>query len=109
MSCAVDRNDMEGPRLYAYVYFTGSGIINGHSWTSLYSDVHSTAPVGSAIPAGGTLAHTPVMEAADLTFSRQSSTLMAVSNGKLTQFTLHLFADGRDLDGKPCTLWGTAV
>lgn len=103
--------EFEGPRLTMTGFFTGSGIANGHTTTTLYSDVDSIDPVGAAVPAGGVSATLKTFDAPELAFSRQTAIVMTHTNGTVTQWTLHLFADGRNLGagGKPCTVWGTAV
>lgn len=108
VSCTVVE-EFEGPRLFAHLYLTGAGIVNGFATSMPYDATVTTEPVGAAIPAAGTSAKLATIQAPELAFSRQVSTLMVVNAGRLTQLTLHLFADARDLAGKPCTVWGTAI
>ena len=111
VSCTVVE-EFEGPRLFAFLYLTGSGIVNGHTTTMPYTDVPTTEQVGAAIPAGGTAAKLTTIEAPELAVSRQSVLAMVEAGGKLTQLTLHLLADARQIgvaNAKPCTVWGTAI
>ncbi|HVF06894.1 MAG TPA: hypothetical protein VNA20_18800 [Frankiaceae bacterium] len=103
--------EFEGPRLFAYLYFTGPAgtLVNGHQWTSLYSDVHTWGPVGIEAPASGTGGKLPTIEAPELAFSRQTATLMVTNGNAVSSLTLHLMADARALAGNPCTVVGTAV
>ncbi|HWL37101.1 MAG TPA: hypothetical protein VNQ77_13005 [Frankiaceae bacterium] len=104
--------EFEGPRLFMTGYFTGSGIANGHTVTTLYSDVDSVDPVGNAIPAGGTGASLKEIDAPGTQFSRQTAVVMVAVGSAVSQWTLHLFADARDIgsvSSKPCTVWGTVV
>ncbi|HEX8003899.1 MAG TPA: hypothetical protein VF519_14525 [Mycobacteriales bacterium] len=105
-------DDTEGERFFGYLYLTGgTGIANGHVTSSLYSEVHSVAPFGAAIPVFGTGAKTPTIETPGFAVSRQTLIAMLDVNGVVTQLTLHMLLDGRDLSetAKPCTVWGTAI
>ena len=111
VSCTVVE-EFEGPRLYAYLYFTGVGAnINGHTTSILYSNVTTVDPIGTSVPTTGTAAKLPTIDASELSYSRQSALVMLTRDGALTQLTLHLLADARQLGpgGKPCTVWGTAI
>ena len=112
VSCTV-AEDAEGKRLNAFVYLTGSGIVNGHTTTMLHSKVHTIEQVGAAIPAGGTGAKLQTADAPELAVSRQSALLMVQAGEQVTQLTLHLLADARQLppvvSPQPCTVWGTAI
>lgn len=107
--------DLEGKRLAMTGYFTGAAaIVNGHTTTTLYSHNAGDAlvdGVGIGVPASGLSGALRAFEAPEFTFSRQSVTVMVVNGASLRQWTLHLFADGRDLGtgSKPCTVWGTVV
>jgi hypothetical protein len=109
VACTRYDGSPEVDRLGAFVYLTGSGAMNGHSTTTSYSGDQFFDPVGTTIFASGTFSKLRVLDAPDGAYSRQTSTLMVVRDGVLTQLTLHLFADARDLAGKPCTVWGTAI
>lgn len=103
--------ELEGPRLSMTGFFTGAGIANGHTTTTLYSDVDSIEPVGAAVPAGGTSAALRTFDAPELAFSRQTAVVMVANGATVSQWTLHLFADGRNLGvgATPCSVWGTVV
>lgn len=114
VSCEVyNVGALEGPRLRMTGYFTGAdGIVNGHSTTTQYTGVTEIDPVGVGTPATGMGASLPVLDAVEGAVSRQSVLVMVVAAGKVSQWTLHLFADGRAFgspSGKPCTVWGTVV
>lgn len=110
VSCAFVE-EFEGKRLFAFVYFTGpfGTLVNGHQWTSLYSDVHTWGPVGFDTPATAQTAKLPTVEAPEFSFSRQTATLMVTNGAAVSSLTLHFMVDGRDMSGKPCTVVATAV
>lgn len=110
VNCAVVE-ELEGKRLFAFVYFTGpfGTLVNGHQWTSLYSDVHSWGPVGFDTPATAQTSKLPTVEAPEFSFSRQTATLMVSNGAKVSSLTLHFMVDGRDMNGKPCVVQATAV
>lgn len=110
VSCTVVE-EFEGPRLSAYVFLTGptGTLVNGHQWTSPYSEVHTWGPVGFETPASGAAGKLPTIEAPELTFSRQTATLFVTKGNAVSTLNLHLMADARDLAGQPCTVVATAV
>ena len=113
VACEVyDVDSLEGARLRMTAYFTGQpALVNGHATATPYTGDTTLHAVGMQVPAAGTGAALPMLDAPGLAVSRQSATLMVVNGATLTQWTLHLFADGRAFetgDGKPCIVWGTA-
>lgn len=104
-------DELEGRRLFAFVYFTGpfGTLVNGHQWTSLYSDVHTWGPVGFDTPAIAQTSKLPTVEAPDGSFSRQTATVMVSNGAAVSSLMLHFMVDGRDMAGKPCTVLATAV
>lgn len=113
VACEVyDTLSPEGPRLRMTGYFTGNALVNGHVTTTPYSGDTTITPFGQQTPAAGMGANLPTLDAPELSVSRQSVLVMVDSGGKLSQWTLHLFADGRafgSTSGKPCTVWGTVL
>lgn len=110
VNCAVVE-EFEGKRLFAFAYFTGpfGTLVNGHQWTSLYSDVHTWGPVGFDTPATAQTSKLPTVEAPEFSFSRQTATLMVSNGAAVSSLTLHFMVDGRDMAGKPCLVQATAV
>jgi hypothetical protein len=95
--------------LRASLEFDGpSGIVNGTA-TSIRDGQVTTQGIGFQLHP-----EAPQAIALDSTaewYARQTIVAMLERDGRLTQFTFHVFADARDLSegATPCTVWGTAI